>query len=112
MKYIVDVNLPKKFSFFNNPNFKFVADIDLTLSDSDIWNYAIENKLIILTKDSDFYHRSILAKSRPKVVYFDLGNRTLRQLYEYFTDNWQTIENSLANTDLIVATRNSIDELI
>jgi predicted nuclease of predicted toxin-antitoxin system len=112
MKYIVDVNLPKKFSFFNNPNFEFVADIELTLSDSDIWKYALENDLVILTKDSDFYHRSILAKLRPKIVYFELGNRTLKQLHEYFTTNWPKIVNSLLNADLIVATRNTVDELI
>ncbi len=59
MMYLVDVNLPKKFRFFNTPNFAFVVDIQATLPDTQIWTYALENNLIILTKDADFYTRSL-----------------------------------------------------
>ena len=58
-KYLVDVNLPQYFSHFNSPEFEFVADINLRLSDSEIWEYAKENRLIILTKDSDFYFKCL-----------------------------------------------------
>lgn len=70
MNFLVDVNLTKKFRSFNKPEFSFVADIQATLPDTEIWQYALRNNLIILTKDSDFYDRSLVARYRPKVVHF------------------------------------------
>lgn len=36
--FLVDVNLPKHFSFFNAPNFQFVIDSDGKADDRDICN--------------------------------------------------------------------------
>lgn len=55
MKFLVDVNLPKYFNFFNKSDFIFVVDINEKMSDREIWNYALDNRFIIITKDSDFY---------------------------------------------------------
>lgn len=110
--YLVDVNLPKYFRFFNRPNFQFVSDIDLRLSDTDIWQYAIENQLVILTKDTDFYHRSLAANQKPKIVFFKLGNTTLSQLSQYFEQNWLIIEEALSKHALIIALPNRIDALL
>lgn len=57
-KFLVDVNLPKKFKFFNTEQFIHVVDINPKMKDSEIWDYALSNDLIILTKDSDFYLRT------------------------------------------------------
>ena len=40
-KFLVDVNLPKRFGFFNSPLFTHVADINPKMTDSEIWDYAI-----------------------------------------------------------------------
>ena len=110
--YLVDVNLPKFFRFFNRPNFQFVSDIDLRLSDTDIWHYAVKNQLIILTKDADFYHRSFSSRSKPKIVFFKLGNTTLAQLNQYFEKNWPTIEEALEKHFLVIALPDRIDALL
>jgi predicted nuclease of predicted toxin-antitoxin system len=73
-KYLVDVNLPKYFSPFNSPDFEFVADLGLRLSDGKIWEYASLNNLIILTKDTDFYYRCITSENPVKVIHFQFGN--------------------------------------
>lgn len=57
-KYLVDVNLPKKFKFFNTEQFIHVVDIKPKMKDSEVWDYALSNDLIIVTKDSDFYLRT------------------------------------------------------
>ena len=44
--FLVDVNLPKSFSFFNHPNFIFVADINVQMTDNQIWNTALENEYL------------------------------------------------------------------
>ncbi|WP_460674693.1 DUF5615 family PIN-like protein [Larkinella ripae] len=67
----------KKFRFFNTPDFEFVSDIQTTLPDAQIWEYALEKNLVILTKDGDFYARALTASRKPKVIRFKLGNQTL-----------------------------------
>jgi len=74
LSFLVDVNLPKYFSFFNNTNFIFVSDINLQMTDTEIWNYALENNFVILTKDVDFYNRFLVSEITPKVIFFQLGN--------------------------------------
>ena len=55
MNFLVDVNLPKYFRFFNSDNFIHDVDINPCMTDTEIWNYALNNNLVILTKDSDFF---------------------------------------------------------
>ena len=102
LTFLVDVNLPKHFSFFNTPNSYFVTDINLQMSDSEIWNYAIENNHIILTKDVDFFNRLLVSEKPPKIIYFQLGNYSLKQLYNYFTLNWDKIIFEVNNSKLII----------
>ena len=107
--FLVDVNLPKYFSFFNDHNFVFVSDINLQMSDTEIWDYALKNELVILTKDTDFYNRFLVAENAPKIIYFQLGNCSLKQLHDYFNVNWQKIQLEIENSKLIVAKENHIE---
>lgn len=107
--FLVDVNLPKYFSFFNDNRFIFVSDIDLQMSDTEIWNYALNNELVILTKDTDFYNRFLVSSNAPKIIYFQLGNCSLNQLHLYFNDNWGKIQAEIENSKLIIAKENHIE---
>ncbi|MDX2303263.1 MAG: DUF5615 family PIN-like protein [Microscillaceae bacterium] len=111
-RFLVDVNLPKFFSFFNEPNFLFVSDLSLTMTDTDIWNYALAQNLVILTKDTDFYNRCLLSESSPKIVHFQIGNYSLKQLHTYFTQNWGKIVAELPNARLIIAQENEIEVIL
>ena len=55
MTYLVDINLPKEFSFFQTGDFVFVKDISSSLPDGEIWDLALEKNYIILSRDKDFY---------------------------------------------------------
>jgi len=103
MRFLIDVNLPKKFSFFNSEEFIHVVDINPRMKDRDIWEYALENDLIILTKDADFYHRALFEDAGPVVVYFKLGNKTLSELHDYFTSFWPLILSKLHKARFITA---------
>ncbi|MGG7036631.1 MAG: DUF5615 family PIN-like protein [Flavobacterium sp.] len=107
--FLVDVNLPKYFSFFNNENFIFVSDINLRMSDTEIWNYAIKNNLIILTKDTDFFNKFLISEAIPKVVYFQLGNYSLKQLHSYFNENWDKIVAAIENHKMIIVKETHIE---
>jgi predicted nuclease of predicted toxin-antitoxin system len=103
MNFLVDVNLPKKFSYFNGANFQFVCDINVSLTDKEIWEHAIKNNQIIITKDVDFYHRFLIASTYPKVIYIVFGNCSLKELHAYFQKNWTSIENLIKDADFIFA---------
>jgi predicted nuclease of predicted toxin-antitoxin system len=112
LRYLVDVNLPKHFRFFNADNFLHVVDIDPSMSDLKIWQFALENNYIILTKDADFYHKNILSTHSPKIVYFQLGNMTLKELHIYFSQNWGKITNQLIKGNLILARRFTVEIIL
>ena len=112
MNFIVDVNLPKRFSYFNSPQFIHAVDINDEMTDKELWDYALISNLIILTKDADFYNRSIISTVKPKVVYFQLGNTTLKELHEYFEKNWLLILNSIQSNFLVIAYPDSIQTVV
>ena len=90
-KYLVELNLPKYFSFFDSTEFVHVIDINPQWSDKENWSFALTNNLLILTKDADFYLKAIDNNPIPKIIYFKLGNMALRQLHKYFIVNWRKL---------------------
>jgi predicted nuclease of predicted toxin-antitoxin system len=50
-----------------------------TADDRDVWRYAADNDYIIVSKDTDFYQRSLVFGSPPKVVWLRIGNCPTRQ---------------------------------
>lgn len=107
--FLVDVNLPKYFSFFDSDQFEFVTDINDSMTDASIWNYALDNNLVIVTKDADFYHRCLLTEISPKIIHFQFGNYSLRQMHVYFQKNWGTIVSKLSDAKMIIASENSLE---
>ena len=109
--FLVDVNLPKKFKFFNTEQFIHVVDINPKMKDSEVWDYALSNDLIILTKDSDFYLRTAISEHYPKIIYLQLGNQTLNQLHEYFSQNWEKIVKLIQAGNFILASKKNLELL-
>jgi predicted nuclease of predicted toxin-antitoxin system len=111
-RFLVDVNLPKFFAFFNRPEFTHVVDLDRSMSDEQIWEYAVRNKLVILTKDTDFYFKCLVANQSTKVVYFKIGNLRIKELYAFFTQHWLNIVEKLAEAKLLIVEKESITVVI
>ena len=82
-------------------NFYFVSRIDDEMSDSEIWAYAKDRNLTIVTKDSDFSHRIIVSIPPPKVIHIRIGNMRLRQLDVAISKMWPDIV-ALSNTHKLV----------
>lgn len=57
------------------PQSTHVRNVGLKTSpDSDVWQYAIENGFVIVSKDADLHDRSLLYGFPPKVIWIRLGN--------------------------------------
>jgi len=109
LRFLVDVNLPKKFSYFNSSQFIHVVDINPLMKDKALWEYALVNHLIILSKDADFYELFLVNDICPKVVNFRFGNLSLHELHQYFIKFWPTIVGKLDHSEFIIA---DLDKII
>lgn len=109
MKFLVDACLPRNFKWFNTPDFTFAADWGPGYPDKEIWDYALKYDLILLTRDSDYYHWIIQAKQSPKVVYFKLQQQGKKDLEEYFEKYWLQICESIKTCRMVIATPDSLD---
>ena len=59
------------------PRSAHVRDVDLaSADDTTVWEYALENGFVIVSKDADFHQRSFLSGPPPKVIWIRLGNCT------------------------------------
>ena len=63
------------------PESQHVRDVGLSSApDDDVWDYAREQSLVIVSKDSDFQGRSFLFGHPPKVVWIRRGNCSTERL--------------------------------
>jgi len=90
-KYIIDANLPYYFSLWNKENYQHVIDIDPNMKDSEIWKYARENDLTIVTKDADFSDLILLNSPPPRVIHIRLGNMKMKDFHNAIDNIWQDV---------------------
>ncbi len=61
-------------------------------ADEIVWEQAAQDGLTIVTKDADFYQRSVLRGFPPKVVWLTLGNCSKRDVLEALLDAYPELE--------------------
>jgi predicted nuclease of predicted toxin-antitoxin system len=89
--FLIDENLPFKFSLWDGEDFIHQNEIDGIKSDGEIWEYAKLNDLTIITKDADFSDRIIFSEPPPKVIHIRIGNMRINEMYQFFEENWDRI---------------------
>ncbi|WP_338793586.1 DUF5615 family PIN-like protein [Bernardetia sp. MNP-M8] len=90
-KYLIDVNLPYHFSLWNNENYVHQKDLDSKAKDNQIWEFAKENNLTVITKDSDFSNKILLQTPPPKVIHIKFGNMKMAAFYELINKIWDEV---------------------
>jgi predicted nuclease of predicted toxin-antitoxin system len=88
MKLLFDENLSPRLAFSvgkDYPGSKHVGELDLShRDDSEIWLPAKLNGFTIVSKDSDFYDRSLLYGAPPKVIWLKVGNCSTTSIEQLF----------------------------
>jgi predicted nuclease of predicted toxin-antitoxin system len=75
------------------PDCQHVRNVGLRdASDTQVWNYARSNGYTIVSKDSDFYQRSLAIGFPPKVIWVRLGNCTTTAIEELLREHAVTVE--------------------
>jgi predicted nuclease of predicted toxin-antitoxin system len=90
-RYLIDANLPYYFSLWHGPEYIHVFDINDEWKDSEVWAYARQHGLTIVSKDSDFSDRALLAPPPPRVVHVRLGNMRMRAFHESVSRVWAEV---------------------
>ena len=87
MKILLDANISWKLTNELVPIFGECSHVDqiglkIPVNDMDIWNYALKNGFIIITKDNDFSNLLDLKGFPPKIVLLKTGNNSAKALME------------------------------
>ena len=90
-KFLIDANLPYYLSLWNHKDYIHINDLNDTWKDSEVWNYALENDLTIVTKDSDFSNRILLKDPPPKIIHIRFGNMKIKEFREKIISVWEDV---------------------
>ena len=111
IKYLIDENLPAKIQLWKSAEFIHVTEIKVAMDDFDIWKYAQENQLTIVTKDADFRNMMIADKSdsAPKVILFGIGNMKLNEFIQFVENTWSKVKLASSNNKLVIVYNDFIE---
>ena len=70
-------------------------------TDTEVWEYARQQNLVILTKDADFFNRIIVSEPPPKVVHLKVANMRKSEFQHFLTQTWPKIEYLLQKHKLV-----------
>lgn len=111
MKFLVDAHLPKSIcGYFINCDCIHTSDLETgnITKDTAINTLSLNEKRIVITKDTDFYYSYIISHRPYKLVLVKLGNMRLDEIKRYFKDNSKKMLEILENHSFIVLERSKI----
>jgi predicted nuclease of predicted toxin-antitoxin system len=76
-KFLIDANRPRRLKFWQEDECEFVPDPQWP--DHLVWQYARDNQLIIVTKDTDV-EKLALTVGSPIIIYLWAVQRSRREL--------------------------------
>lgn len=109
--FLVDVNLPYHFSIWKSDDYIHQNDINDEWTDTQIWNYAKQNDLTIITKDSDFSHRVIFHEPPPRIIHVRLGNMRMRDFFLAMNSVWDDVLELNKNHKLVTVFRDRLEAI-
>lgn len=113
MKFIVDAHLPRKLSnFLVDKGYDCIHTLDLpnknATSDIDINKLSLNEKRIVISKDSDFYNRFLTELEPYKLLQISTGNIKTKDLIDIFDKNFERIIEEISYNFVVDITRTSL----
>jgi predicted nuclease of predicted toxin-antitoxin system len=109
MRFIVDAQLPPALARLlsaHGHDADHVADLGLRdADDSPIWNLAVTQQAVVITKDEDFPHRHRQGGTSPVVVWLRIGNTSRKALLAWFEPLLPQIENMILQGERLIEVR-------
>jgi len=117
MKFLVDAQLPKRLSIYlKNQGYYSIHTLDLPnknfTSDAEIISFSMVEKLVVITKDVDFFN-SFLQKAEPyKLLFLTVGNISTDEILHIFEKNLIKIINQFEENDVIELSKEKMITII
>lgn len=107
--FLLDENLPGTVRFAPSFPIRHVRELGNSVTDASIWNFARDNDLVIVTKDTDFSNRILLTDPPPRVVHLRFGNLPLDAFHEHLESVWPRVEGLLLSHKPVDVYRDRIE---
>ena len=107
--FLIDENLPRRLTFTPSLPVSLFHALGVSPSDTQLWDYAREHSLAIVTKDADFSDRIMLATPPPWIVHLRFGNLRRKDFHSLLAKMWPQIEALLPTHKLICVYRDRIE---
>jgi predicted nuclease of predicted toxin-antitoxin system len=109
VRFLVDNQLPVALARFLSSagsDSQHVLDAGLSqASDSEIWLYAAEHHLVLISKDEDFFHRAARPGVAVQLVWIRMGNCRKADLLAFIERTWPRVCACLEAGERIVEIR-------
>ena len=109
MKFLVDNQLPSALARFlaaRGLDCQHVFDLGLArASDAEIWGYASEQQMVLISKDEDFFHLAGRSPAGVRLIWVRLGNCRKQALLATIESLWPRIEACLEAGEQVVEVR-------
>jgi predicted nuclease of predicted toxin-antitoxin system len=100
--WLLDENLPSRLVFTPALPVTPATAVAPNPTDSQLWAFARERELVIVTKDADFSDRIILEAPPPWVVHLRFGNLRRRAFHATLARAWPQVEVLLQSHKLVI----------
>lgn len=84
-------------------------DLNDAWTDTEIWRYAAEHDLVIVSKDADFSDWIILSDPPPRVVHLRVGNMKMRDFHAFMQRVWPQICTLVESHKLLIVNEKQIE---
>lgn len=107
MRFLIDAQLPPALARWLETvaghAAEHVADLEMQgASDAAIWDFALREGCVIVTKDEDFAQRNTLVESGPKIVWIRLPNTRRGELIARIGRDWPHILAALERGETLI----------
>jgi predicted nuclease of predicted toxin-antitoxin system len=99
--FLLDENVPYRLRFPLPLPVTHSTDLGDSISDTEVWNFAKQNEMVIITKDADFSDRIAAAQPPPWVVHLRVGNMRRNDFHAFLEKHWPRIFKFLPSSKLI-----------
>lgn len=99
--FLLDENLPSRLTFSPGLPVISFSQAGKNPSDSQIWEFARQRQLVIVSKDADFSERIIMESPPPWVVHLRIGNLRRKDFHALLARVWPQVESLLKSHKLV-----------
>ena len=110
MKFLVDAQLPRA---LREAGYEVQAVRELGLREAEddaIWDYALADQAVIVTKDQDFADRLLSSRTTPVIVWLRIGNTSNRALLSWLLPLWPDILSRIQSGDKLIEVREKLSQ--